>query len=177
MIHCAKCKTDKPAAAFYWSRAGRRRSPCKSCVRAYTSANKARRNAASLAWAERNREITRRRALDWARANPLRRLETERRSRAENREAFRVKVRNRRAALKAAGTHDAEDVLALYDLQGGRCNGCGRRLPASYHVDHVLPVSRGGSNGPENLQLLCPYCNMSKGAKTMAEWRAQQGYG
>lgn len=38
-------------------------------------------------------------------------------------------------------------------------------------LDHVIPISRGGMNIDDNVQLLCPTCNLSKGAKTMEEWR------
>ena len=38
--------------------------------------------------------------------------------------------------------------------------------------DNMLPRSRGGTDHPDNLQLLCSGCNRSKGDKTMAEWRA-----
>ena len=33
------------------------------------------------------------------------------------------------------------------------------------HIDHILPVSRGGQNDLSNLRVLCGYCNMSKGSK------------
>ncbi|MXX30642.1 MAG: HNH endonuclease [Gammaproteobacteria bacterium] len=35
-----------------------------------------------------------------------------------------------------------------------------------------MPRSRGGTDHPDNLQLLCSHCNRSKGGRTMAEWRA-----
>ncbi len=31
------------------------------------------------------------------------------------------------------------------------------------HIDHVVPVSRGGLTEPENLQTLCAPCNLRKG--------------
>lgn len=37
-------------------------------------------------------------------------------------------------------------------------------------VDHIVPIARGGSNGFDNLQTLCRWCNSSKGSKTMIEW-------
>ncbi len=38
------------------------------------------------------------------------------------------------------------------------------RLP----VDHRVPVSRGGTDHLENLQLLCPHCNRIKGDRDQA---------
>ena len=31
------------------------------------------------------------------------------------------------------------------------------------HVDHILPVKHGGNDLPENLRVLCPVHNLSKG--------------
>lgn len=33
------------------------------------------------------------------------------------------------------------------------------------------PCYRGGTNTDGNVQLLCPTCNLSKGVKTMKEWK------
>lgn len=38
-------------------------------------------------------------------------------------------------------------------------------------LDHVLPLSRGGSNHPLNLLPACKPCNCSKGSKTWSEWK------
>ena len=63
----------------------------------------------------------------------------------------------------------------LYGEQEGVCAGCETHFPFRVmDVDHILPRSRGGTDHPTNLQLLCSGCNRSKGAKTMAEWRAAQ---
>lgn len=45
-----------------------------------------------------------------------------------------------------------------------------RRTPRfiGLHIDHIRPVSRGGGNGPENLRLLCPHCNISRGNREVA---------
>ena len=79
--------------------------------------------------------------------------------------------RNRRRAHRAGsgGSHFAADVRALHRRQRGRCAGCGAALggvyasPPGYHVDHKIPLARGGGNAPGNLQLLCPDCNIHKG--------------
>lgn len=47
---------------------------------------------------------------------------------------------------------------------GYRCRMCGTSVQhgAVLHVDHVIPVSRGGLTVPENLQILCQACNLGK---------------
>jgi 5-methylcytosine-specific restriction endonuclease McrA len=36
--------------------------------------------------------------------------------------------------------------------------------------DHVIPVSRGGSNDPSNIVVACRTCNCTKGDRTPEEW-------
>ncbi len=61
----------------------------------------------------------------------------------------------------------------LYGEQEGMCPGCDMYFPFRVmEVDHILPRAKGGTDHPDNLQLLCSGCNRSKGDKTMAEWRA-----
>lgn len=61
---------------------------------------------------------------------------------------------------------------ALFRSQDGRCNYCGRKLGMNYlHVDHKVPLARGGSIRLSNLQLLCSPCNTRKGGMTDGEFR------
>lgn len=78
--------------------------------------------------------------------------------------------RTRRARkLGSAGTHTPADVAAQKARQKDRCYYCHRKL-TDYHVDHVVPLALGGSNGPENIVVSCPTCNLSKGAKHPADF-------
>ena len=44
-----------------------------------------------------------------------------------------------------------------------RCIECGAtNKDTRLHIDHVLPVCKGGSNDIDNLQVLCETCNLSK---------------
>ena len=50
--------------------------------------------------------------------------------------------------------------------QNGICLWCGERLPGNktdIHVDHIIPISKGGINDPSNMQALHSGCNMGKG--------------
>lgn len=88
--------------------------------------------------------------------------------------------RNRRAKKRqSCGAHKAEDVKAIFDSQRGKCASCPKRLIESgkdrYHVDHIQPISKGGSNDKYNLQCLCPDCNKRKNAKDPLDWAREIG--
>ncbi len=79
--------------------------------------------------------------------------------------------RNREIRRKGAqGTYTAQDIQKQYANQKGKCYYCHIKMGRDYHVDHVIPLSRGGSNDPSNLVLACPHCNLSKNSKLPHEW-------
>lgn len=128
----------------------------KSYKRKYYTKNKQKILEQTQAWQKANPEKKKASVAKWAAANP---------------EAMRATVRRRRARLRGAdGSHTASDILRLFDRQQGLCAACATDIQDGYHVDHMMPLSRGGSNSPENLQLLCQSCNCSKWAYTMEEW-------
>ena len=58
----------------------------------------------------------------------------------------------------------------LFGLQEGICNGCRVAFPfRNFPVDHVIPRSGGGTDHPDNLQLLCAACNSLEGRRTQSE--------
>lgn len=86
-------------------------------------------------------------------------------------ERFRARWRKATAKRRSApGKHTAEDVKRLLQVQEGRCFWCGCDVGSRYHVDHVQPLSKGGSNGPENLVIACPDCNQRKSDLPPSEW-------
>lgn len=79
--------------------------------------------------------------------------------------------RNRRARVRnAEGSHTKQDIQRQYNAQRGKCYYCHKKLGDRYHVDHIVPIARGGSNGPDNLVVACPTCNCSKKDKLLHEW-------
>jgi 5-methylcytosine-specific restriction endonuclease McrA len=82
-----------------------------------------------------------------------------------------VYARNYRARKRSAGgEHSWDDILSKMESQGGLCVWCGRPYGDNYEIDHVVPVSRGGSNAPANIAVACFECNRIKNAKMPPAW-------
>jgi len=45
------------------------------------------------------------------------------------------------------------------------CEYCGINCSGEYHIDHIVPLSKGGPHQAHNLAIACKTCNTSKGDK------------
>lgn len=116
----------------------------------------------------------------WRRiTNPTKAKEIINRYRANNRIKTRTWAHTRRAREKASiGTFTEIDIERIRKLQGNRCAEltCRNLLNrCKMHIDHIVPLFRGGSNLPNNLQLLCSRCNCIKGARDPIDHARQMG--
>lgn len=110
---------------------------------------------------EKVRSVSNESNKKWKKANP---------------DAVLSSQRTRRARLRGAeGTHTAEEVEAIHKKQKYKCAECGVSTKKKKHVDHIMPLALGGSNWASNLQILCPFCNDSKGAKHPIEFAQRKG--
>lgn len=126
---------------------------------AYREANKEKIAQRGRAWKQANPEMVRASVRKWFAANPG----AVQRWRKANPEAFRAQTQTRHARMaNAEGRHTADDLKALLKQQKGRCGYCGKSIKTTYTVDHIQPLSRGGTNWISNIQLLCLSCNTSK---------------
>jgi 5-methylcytosine-specific restriction endonuclease McrA len=157
-----------------------------------------------IAWRSANPEKVLRYGREWREKNPERAKEASRRYESQNRDKRNAKTRAsyarhrdarlaytrqywkdrpeeacRHAALRRGRKRNAEGFYrsshadAILDMQHGHCAYCDET--ERLHLDHVIPLTRGGSNYPWNLQWLCAHHNISKGNKTDAEYRAHMG--
>ena len=198
---CSRCKTEKTFQEFSKNKASLDGmvSSCKKCIsqydkkrylyldlkndesrKAWKSNNKDKINKASRERYKKDPEKykakTRLRTVN----NPDSVYECSKAWRKANPGYIAQNNRNRRAReIGAEGVHTAADVDAILLNQRGMCANCKTKLVKSgvgrFHIDHVMPLSLGGSNWPYNLQCLCPKCNMSKGAKPPHEFARING--
>lgn len=40
-----------------------------------------------------------------------------------------------------------------------------------FHIDHIVPRLRGGTDDPDNLTVACAHCNCSKSDRLLSEWK------
>jgi 5-methylcytosine-specific restriction endonuclease McrA len=66
-------------------------------------------------------------------------------------------------------------VPRIGDAQRWRCAICRCSIRGGYHLDHIMPIARGGKHVPRNLQLLCPSCNVRKNAKDPIAYMQELG--
>lgn len=92
--------------------------------------------------------------------------------RAETRRSYRqarpelIKgYKHKRRAASNVGHYTEAEWLAIVERQKGRCACC--HGISNLHVDHIVPVSLGGSNLILNIQGLCKSCNSRKGARLL----------
>lgn len=117
--------------------------------------------------AERCRKTSRR----IYRANRARYAASNRTWRLNNPERYKEKQHRRRARVTGAGgSYTRQDIQLQMKAQGGNCWWCGKPMKGEYQIDHRIPISRGGSNYPENIVLAHSWCNQSKKDKTPAEY-------
>lgn len=146
---CPRCKTEYPATTEYFhrhksTRTGLR-SVCKTCER-----------LVSLKYRNEHLETSTVNSRKWKAANP-----------------DKVSIHNRVMNAKrrrAPGKFTKADIQRIYQAQRGKCYYCGVSVGDDYHVDHVISLSRGGTNWPDNLVIACPTCNIHKQNKLPHEW-------
>ena len=173
---CRRCGAVKPLSDFYAHRgyADAHDSICKVCNKTKT--------------------------YEWRRANPSGHARIQKRYADAHREQVRESCRrtaathdyeNGRPARRWADPHQRAVVLRARRnyrnrkrANGGRMTSADVReilaMPCAYcggkatELDHIVPVSRGGTHSRENVAPACRSCNARKGKLTTAEWEVRR---
>lgn len=136
---------------------------CRAMTLAWTKANQEQFKANIKAWKCANKERVRKTNAAWHAANPEK--------------ALIKKYLRRMREAKSGGRIRKGDIAFLMERQSGVCASlwCNESVREQRHVDHIMPLKLGGSNERDNLQILCPVCNLSKGSKHPADFLAEHG--
>ena len=170
-MRCRKYRAENLDKERMRSKAWKKDNPekVKAQEKQYYADNPEKIRVWNRKYRERNPETYDARVKEYRSKNPEKVKEWHRKWAKNNPERRKANLAARRARKhQAPGTHSAADIKRILLRQGKRCVYCKASLADGYHVDHIIPLAKGGGNGPENLQCLCPTCNLSKGDKLPA---------
>lgn len=170
--HCRECRSARHAAnaekkAEYDKRYRAENSErIKEYQRRYYEQYRGYVLSRNKRWYEANHEHHNKVSLAYYYANRDTYLRQWKANYEADKEKYIARARANNARKRNAdGTHTITDVHQKYEEQGAKCYWCKKPLNGVYHVDHIIPISKGGSNCPANIACSCPFCNLSKGAK------------
>lgn len=189
---CSRCSVVKPPSGFTPHALARDglRTRCKACeadlARERRSANREKyREADRLRrianpdkfqtrdadYRSRNPDARKKAQWEWRERYPERQSDASRRWREAN--PHKVADKNSRyRALLVNSSVGVVDLEQLWGDDGGACQLCGDAIdiartfpdPLSKSVDHIVPLSKGGTHEQSNLQWTHLVCNQRKGA-------------
>lgn len=139
----------------------------------YRIENAERKREQANRWAQRNRATVATNAKRWALANPDKVREKSKRWRQADPERCKALSKihcNMRRARKVGATVERVDPQAVFARDGGMCGICTQPVDVNerWHIDHVVPLSKGGAHSYANVQLAHAMCNIKKGARLIA---------
>lgn len=183
---CRSCKQELPRSAFF-ARASNRDglySYCRACnvikVREYQE----RRPG----WQQHKREYDRKRVArlkDRLSAQARERYKVTRAQKLENARVWSERNPEKRKAISQSYKHRRRSVerqgmtgRELADWKKAQpkvCHWCGAKCAHCYHVDHYVPLSKGGKHEAANLVIACRDCNFRKHAKDPLDFAREVG--
>ena len=186
MKKCTKCKIEKPATLeyFYWHKVNNAFRPnCKVCQItasvAWARSHKEQYNSNSRKHYRKHRKEICERTWKWQKENPEKNRVIHRKVAKRFRQKYPEIIRNnsviRKAKVKKVTIGDKKEINEIYKQALKEtniiCFYCKKLVPLGYrHVDHKIPLSKGGSHTKDNLEITCQGCNLEKRTKTADEY-------
>lgn len=164
MKTCTKCLQSKSLENYYFRKTTEKPYPrCKSCVRedqlVYAAAHRVEARNRKKEWYSRNQDRAIAYSSEWNQNNKSRRRITA------------AAAQNRRRARRKNSLVETYSRIDIFDRDNGVCYLCKESIditlewpdPRSFTVDHIQPISKGGSDTPSNVSASHWICNLSKG--------------
>lgn len=116
--------------------------------------NKNRYLSISKKWKDNNRERYKEKHREWLKNNKdIVKLYNQKR-----------RALKRKAVIQSFTLEQLNQRMSVFGFNCAYCNG------KFEHVDHVIPLSKGGKHCLANLRPACKFCNLSKGNKKLKDW-------
>lgn len=158
---CKQCLEDKELSMFYRNNRNLDgyTSTCKKCIGVYRK---------ERYWNNREKAIAD--SVEWGKKNKEKRKIVKKRWADKNKTYIAVINKNLNARKQGAeGSFSLQEYNDKLDLYKNRCGYCSEREP--YTVDHIVPISKGGTNYIDNIMPCCLQCNGQKRDYLLDEWK------
>lgn len=164
-LHPERCKLSRKK---YYSNP-ENKEKIKIARRIYREKNREKIKKAKREWVLKNQEHLReyKQTNNWNKENPEKALENKRNWQKKNKDKLmEERIRRRARKLGAEGSFTNGEWELLKKQYGCICPCCGKSEPQiKLTADHIIPLTKGGSNWIENIQPLCQPCNSRKYTK------------
>lgn len=182
---CTRCKQTKITSEFYKDfNTGGLRAACKACVKKFNNdkrrANPEKHRTQNLEYYYANKDqLNDYRRAKWPEVYEQtreHRLSYRKQHMKEHPEKMREIARKRRAKKRANGWEKYTEAQVL-EMHGAVCHICGNQIDLtldrrigkegwemSLHIDHVIPISKGGPDKLSNVKPSHGKCNLKKRA-------------
>lgn len=143
---------------------GRRPHRCSACKRQHDDAQQqAYRDARRAEKNRKNREF-----MQEYRQRPEIRERDREYSQSEHGRALASKHRAERKQRTYEKPSEIIYRKRVFERDGGRCHLCGKQADAAdWHLDHIIPLAKGGTHTYANVAVAHPACNRSKGTRAV----------
>jgi 5-methylcytosine-specific restriction endonuclease McrA len=185
---CRKCGIWKPFDEFHVHKEcyGGHSSTCKTCKLEYRQSRKEETSQFMKEYYQENKKRIIGYAKTYYKENLDERKEYDKKRKQRdkekiskrqkkyyqlNRELFYRKNQERRS-YKHKVIFTPYERKQILDRDNWTCQTCGIKVhdrhtgnwntPDKAHIDHIIPISKGGNSEPKNLRILCRTCNLSK---------------
>lgn len=190
MKTCYKCNQIKSLSDFYYRKdTGSHRNECKECTKAAKAVRESVDGIKEIrALKEKQRRIDKKEQIKAVRdkryADPNQRLIIK-----ENGKRSYEKLKiSKPEILKAANSYQrakrkieinketsstTSEIRTWIKEAVKICSYCNNYCLTNYQIDHIYPISKGGTHTIDNFTIACPSCNASKNATSLLIWMAK----
>lgn len=175
---CIKCHETKEIGCFgkHTRQRDGLQTECRACrsayYRAYRTAKPDKVQGIRRKYRKENPERVIESQIKYRKEHFEKVIESRRKWNTRNPDKLREKKRRRRARqANAEGSHTITDMRRQYKAQKGLCWWCSKPVKwDDRHDDHLIPLSKGGTDWPNNIVISCAHCNLSKNDKLPDEF-------
>lgn len=177
---CTKCNETKSLTEFHKKKSGKYgvTSICKICTKKYRHnyymSDKETHKTNSRNYYARNNEKYRQFKREYHIVNRGKISKNKQAYYASNPDKIRNLNHKRRARLLGVESGPKPTRDEMLKAQSGQCPDCGT-TDGPWHVDHIMPISKGGNDTADNVRVICATCNRRKNNKHPDDWAAELG--